>query len=201
LAPPVEPALRRAWGVRFDPAIATFGFLLPHKGILELLSAVAELRSRYPSIGLLAQCALHRDGVSREFEGTVRAHIDALGLRDRVLLSTQFLEPEEATLFLQLADLLVLPYQESAESTSAAVRFALATGRPVLAAASSIFADVAAAVHPIAPCDPPAIASAIDTTLADPALAARLVTQAERYTRATSWDRVAELYGELLDEL
>jgi hypothetical protein len=28
-----------------------------------------------------------------------------------------------------------------------------------------------------------------------------LVTQAERHTRATSWDRVAELYGELLDEI
>lgn len=201
LASPVEPSLRTSWGIHFDPAIATFGFLLPHKGILELLSAVAQLRGRYPSIGLLAQCALHRDGISHDFAATVRAHIEALGLTDRVLLSTQFLEPDEAALFLQLADLLVLPYHESAESTSAAVRFALAAGRPVLAAATSIFADAAPALYPIGKCDPTSIATAIDRVLADRALVARLVTQAERYTRATSWDRVAELYGELLDEL
>jgi glycosyltransferase involved in cell wall biosynthesis len=201
LAPPLEPSLRTAWGLRFDPVIATFGFLLPHKGLLELLSAIAELRVRHPSIGLLAQCALHRDGASHQYEATVRDHIEALGLRDRVLLSTQFLDPDEATLFLQLADVLVLPYQDTAESASGAVRFALATGRPVLATASEIFADVAAAVHPIAACEPGAIATAIDAVLADPGLSGRLVTQAERYTRATSWDRIAELYGELLDEL
>ena len=201
LAPPTDRTLRQAWGVRFDPLIGTFGFLLPHKGLLELLDAVAVLRTRYPSIGLIAQCALHREGISHQFAAAVHAHINVLGLRDRVLLSTEFLAPEEATLLLQLADLIVLPYKDTAESSSAAVRFALADGLPVLTTGVTLVGDVAAAASPLAACDGAAIAAAIEAVLADRALAARLITQAERHTRVTSWDRVAEQYGELLDQL
>ena len=197
----IDRSLRQSWGLRLDPVIGTFGFLLPHKGLLELLEAIDRLRARHRGIGLLAQCALHRDGISRQFESTVRARIDALALRRRVLLSTQFLEPEEALLFLQLADVIVLPYAETPESTSAAVRFALATGRPVLTTGGDIFGDVAGVTYPIAGSDPAAIEAAIDAVLADPKLASRLALQAERYARATGWDRVAEDYCELLDRL
>ena len=87
------------------------------------------------------------------------------------------------------------------ESTSAAVRFALSAGRPVLTTGGGIFGDVADATYPIASCEPGAIAAAIETVLADPALAAHLAQQAERRARSTSWDRVAEEYSDLLDRL
>jgi glycosyltransferase involved in cell wall biosynthesis len=200
---PVEDprTVREACGVPFDPLIGTFGFLLPHKGLLELLAAVKELQDDYPRLGLIGQCALHRDEISYRFEDTVRERIKKLGLSSSVLLSTQFVEPEEAVLFLQMADLLVLPYKETVESTSASVRFGLATGRPVITTNIDIFKDVAPAIYRIPSCDPREIANAIRAVLRDGVLAEKLAQQARHYTQATSWRRIAELYSDVIHSL
>ncbi len=46
--PQEDRSLREQWGVTLNPIVGTFGFLLPHKGILELLEAVAMLRREFP---------------------------------------------------------------------------------------------------------------------------------------------------------
>jgi glycosyltransferase involved in cell wall biosynthesis len=57
--------------------------------------------------------------------------ISALGLDDRIQMTTEFLPDDESFALLARADLLVFPYQDTGESSSAAVRNGLATGRPV----------------------------------------------------------------------
>ncbi len=198
---PEESSLRNTWGITFDPVISTFGFLLPHKGIIELLQALKLLRKDFPGLGLLAQAALHRDHVSREFEATVRQTIEQLGLSSSVLLSTDFVSPEEAALFLQLSDIVVLPYKKSAESSSAAVRFALATGRPVITTGAAIFGDVAASTFQVTSNDPEELAVGIRAVLTDHVLANDLAEKARRQVEATSWGRVAEDYLAFLQNL
>ncbi len=196
---PEERSLRKMWGITLDPVIGTFGFLLPHKGIIELLQAVKLLKREFPDLGLLAQCALHRDDISRHFEERVRETIEQLDLRSSVLLSTDFVAPEEAALFLQLSDIVVLPYKTTAESSSAAVRFALATGRPVITSGSAIFGDVAGSTYKVSSADPEELANAIRTVLTDQALADELTTEARRHVEATNWELVAKHYIALLN--
>jgi glycosyltransferase involved in cell wall biosynthesis len=192
---------RKDLGIDFNPAVGTFGFLLPHKGMLELLEAISRLKASYPQIGLLAQCSHHQDEISVRFEGIVRQRIRELDLESSVLLSTDFLPNEEAILFLQAADVLVLPYKKTAESASGAVRFALTAGRPVVTTWSEIFNDVSAAVYQISSSDPREIAEGVTTILRNPRLGQRLVQRAREHVEATSWDRVADQYLVLLRSL
>lgn len=56
--PDVSPAdVRDALRLGSRPLIGTFGFLLPHKGTLELVRAVDALRAEFPDLLLLGLCA------------------------------------------------------------------------------------------------------------------------------------------------
>lgn len=198
--PGEDLALRPELGITFQPAIGTFGFLLPHKGLLELLQAVHLLRRDFPRLGLLAQCALHHDPVSRQFEQKVRAAIRDLNLASAVLLSTEFLAPEEAVLFLQMADVLALPYGQTTESSSAAIRFAIAAGRPVITTEQPIFQDVREAVYQIPHNDPERLAEAIRGILADGEAAGNWAQRVRAYAQQASWPRVAQQYLAYLQE-
>jgi glycosyltransferase involved in cell wall biosynthesis/SAM-dependent methyltransferase len=193
--------LRKDFGIPFQPVVGTFGFLLPHKGILELLEAIKILREEFPSIGFLAQCALHQDGISREFESLVRRRIEDLGLTSCVLLSTDFLSPEEAVLFLQLSDLIVLPYKRTQESSSASVRFALATGRPVITTDLGIFGDVSQATYQLESDEPKTLAAGIRRILCDDDLANTFARRALLHAYSNSWERVGKYYIDLLDAI
>jgi glycosyltransferase involved in cell wall biosynthesis len=196
-----DRTLRKDWKLPFNPVIGTFGFLLPHKGVLELLEAFGLLHSDFPNLGLIAQCALHQDGISREFERTVRKRIKELGCSSSVLLSTRLLPAEEAALFLQLSDVVVLPYKETAESTSSAVRFALASGRPVITSSSAIFSDVAEVIYQVPSNKPQDIAAAVKDVLRNPELAEQLAERSRQHATSTSWDRIGALYSEWVASL
>jgi glycosyltransferase involved in cell wall biosynthesis len=190
--------LRRELKITFKPILGTFGFLLPHKGILELIEAMNLLRDEMPGIALFAQCALHQNPISQEFEEQVRARIRILGLERKVFLSTAFLQSEEALEFLQLADFLVLPYKESPESTSAAIRFALACSRPVITTKCGIFEDAADATYQIDSNEPQQIAAAIRRLVRDRKLSDQLAASARKHVEATNWSTVAKQYLDLL---
>jgi glycosyltransferase involved in cell wall biosynthesis len=192
--PEENRAIRSALGINFQPVIGTFGFLLPHKGILELLRALCILRGEFPNIGLVAQCALHHDPISREFEKDVRQAIRDLNLDDNVLLSTEFLSPEEAVLLLQMADVIALPYGKTRESSSAAVRFAIAAGRPIITTDQEIFADVRSVTYQIADNDQDHVAEAIHAVITENSLSERLSESVRRFSQEASWPRVAETY-------
>ncbi len=136
-----------------------------------------------------------------EFEQTVRERIAELGLENSVLLSTDFLPPEEAALFLQLSDLIVLAYGPTAESSSAAVRFALGAQRPVITTAGAIFTDVAGSTLQIESNSPQNIATAIRNVLRDASLAERLARKAHTFVEETKWDKVSADYVALLHSL
>ena len=121
--------------------IATYGFLLPHKGTLELIQAVGLMREQGVNVNLIAVCALHTDPLSATYEQECRDEIDRLGLTDSVRLITDFLHPEVSHLLLSIADVIALPYHASAESSSAALRFVLPVRRAVIASEIGIFDD------------------------------------------------------------
>jgi glycosyltransferase involved in cell wall biosynthesis len=150
--PPVTAAeARAALGLDDRPVIATFGFLLPHKGILELLDVLNDLRSDNPQLHLMALCALHPDPSSAEFEAEVRQRIADLNLESNVTLITEYLPELTARTILRASDVIALPYRQTEESASSALRFVLPAERPIVATNLPIFADAAEALVLVEP--------------------------------------------------
>lgn len=127
--------------------IASYGFCLPHKGLPQLLEAVAALVRQGKDVELLMLNAEYPVGESAELARALAAQIKELGVEDRVTQVTDYLSDAESFRQLSTADLIVFPYQETGESSSAAVRYGLAVGRPVAVTPISIFDDVGGAVY------------------------------------------------------
>ena len=128
------------------PIVGTFGFLLPHKGTLDLVEAVDQLRRTHPDILLLALCARYPTSSRSDYEDRIRAEIAARGMEDNVLLLTDYLSDEAARVLLRSADVIVLPYRDTGESSSAALRFVLPLGRAVAVTDQPLFDDAREAV-------------------------------------------------------
>ena len=111
--------------------IASYGFFLPHKGLFELIDAVKLLVDSGQNIKLKMINAEYPIPESAEMVKQARAKVIKLGMEPYVEIVSDFLPDEESLLHLSSADLIVFPYQETGESSSAAVRYGLASGKPV----------------------------------------------------------------------
>jgi glycosyltransferase involved in cell wall biosynthesis len=168
VALPSGPALaarRQSLRLTGKRVLATYGFLMPHKGLSVLIEAVPRLIAAQPDLHLLMVNAFYSKQASGAELKRLEQRIAELGLKDRVTLQTEFLEEEESLALLALADLIVFPYQNTEESSSAAVRMALLAERPVAVTPLAIFGDVASAVAWLPGVDSDALASGINELL------------------------------------
>jgi glycosyltransferase involved in cell wall biosynthesis len=196
--PAISPAeARRALGLGTRPVIGTFGFLLPHKGTLELLGIIDALRVEVPDICLLALSARHPDPSSEAYEQVVRAEIAARGLDDHVVLITDYLADEISRVALRGVDVIVLPYRHTEESSSAALRFLLPLERPIIVTGRSIFDDCAEGVLPVDPSDPLFLEDAVRRVLVDVELRADLARRAARTAHRFRWSRIIADHREI----
>jgi len=125
-----------------SPIIGSYGFLLPHKGVLETIEAVAILKIKYPNILFIACTSLHVSGASEDYLKSCENLIVQLQLQENVKMITKFLNPQESLYLLQACDVLVLPYGGTVESSSGAVRFCTAARRPLVLTKQPIFSDI-----------------------------------------------------------
>lgn len=143
--------------------VAAYGFLLPHKGLPELVEAVAMLIASGMSVHLNLINAEYPAIQSAQLKNQLIEKIASLKLQNHVTLCTDFLSDEESLLRLSNCDLIVFPYQETGESASAAVRYGIASGRPVATTPLPIFDDVSSAVFQLPGTSSTQIASGICT--------------------------------------
>jgi glycosyltransferase involved in cell wall biosynthesis len=127
--------------------VASYGFLLPHKGVVELIQAFKEVISQKSDTHLLLVNALYPAPVSYEYQQQCLEEIQKLGLESNITMINDFLDNKDTHEYLSSAQLLVMPYKQTQESASGAVKHALATKRPVLCTPSNIFSDVNQIVH------------------------------------------------------
>lgn len=165
--PPPAPGPRQlAANLQGKTIIASYGFLLPHKGMPELIEAFALLAKSDSKLHLLLVNAQYPVAVSAELADACRARIEQQDLKGRVTLITDYLTDEQSLSWLGMADAIVFPYQHTQESSSAAVRWGLSTGRPVFCTPLAIFEDVADAVTFLPGTDSQAMAEGIGQQLA-----------------------------------
>ena len=133
--------------VRVVKTVATYGFCLPNKGIIEFVKAARSLIDLGSDIDFKLINAEYPVNESQVLGGEIRELIDHLGLQGRMSLYNDFLPINESLELLRQADLVVYPYQSTNESSSAAVRNALAMVKPVLATPLAIFDDLRGSVY------------------------------------------------------
>ena len=189
--------VRAGLGLETRPVVGTFGFLLPHKGTLELVRAVGALRDEFPDICLLALCARYPDVTSDEYEAEVRAEIEHLGLAANVVLIEEYLPDETVRVILRAADVIALPYGQTEESSSAALRFLLPLERPLVITDRPVFADCREWTLPVDPNDPQGIENALRRILVDPELRETLAARAGDGARRFRWSRVIADHREI----
>jgi glycosyltransferase involved in cell wall biosynthesis len=144
-----------------DFVMASYGFFLPHKGLFELIDAVALLRAKGCNVVLNMFNAQYPNVESQQLVQQANLKIQALGLTQFIKLNSDFLSDEESLAQLKGADLVVYPYQETGESASGAVRFGLAALRPVAVTPLAIFDDVSQAVFKMPGCSTDQIADGL----------------------------------------
>ncbi len=189
------------WAAQLDDktVIASYGFLLPHKGVVELTEAFASLAATNDSLHLLLVNACYPVAASQELAAALRRRIAAPDLAGRVTFISDYLTDEQSLAWLSLARCIVFPYQHTQESSSAAVRWGLATGKSVLCTPLGIFEDVAEAVSFLPGTDSQALADGLRQWLAKPPEGNE---QRQRdWLRVHSWDRVSERLHNMLTAL
>lgn len=191
---------RNELGILGNPIIGSFGFLRPHKGVLEAIEAVGFLRDQYPDIKFLGVNALYPSEDSELYLKKCLERIDELQLNDNVTLLTSFLEMDQVIHYLHASDLIILPYYESKEGSSAAANTAVSAKRPLVISDSQIFRLINSVGHMIGSIDPHEIASEIHLLLSNPSLLEDLKTSAKNYVKTISYANVAEKYLDILEE-
>jgi glycosyltransferase involved in cell wall biosynthesis len=177
-----------------DPSvftIAAYGFLLPGKGIPELIAAFTLVKRRYPQARLALFNALYPVHVSDDEAKKCRALIQASGYAEAIRLHTAYQDNRETLHSLAACDVVVFPYQQTRESSSAAVRMGLASGRPVVCAPLGIFGDVEEIVHFLADVTPEAIAEGLCELIADPDKLLSKQQRQQAWLQSHAWEQVA----------
>lgn len=146
-----------------DFVLASYGFFLPHKGLLELIQAVGLLHNDGFKVRLEMVNAQYPGTVSRELIEQAHRLVERYNLRGIVNLSTDYLEDSDSLETLAKADLVIFPHQNTGESASGAVRYGIASGRPVAVTPIAIFDDVEGAVHRLPGTTPAELAAGIQS--------------------------------------
>jgi len=141
--------------------VTSFGFCLPHKGLVELISAIRILIDKGYDVELHMMNALHSAPLSALVAREIERAISAFELHESVCFDSAFLDDAEVFSRISAADLIVFPYQNTGESSSAAVRHGIASGVPVCVTPLAIFEDVLPAVNVLSGVTPEDLADGI----------------------------------------
>jgi len=196
--------VRSSLGLSNSIVIASFGFLLPHKGLRELVSAFALLRHDIPRAHLMLINAVYPVPESTTELHELKELIARLNLTETITLLTDFLDEEDIISRLASADVIVYPYQQTQESVSGAVKLGLASLSPVACTPLPIFDDGTDVMHRVSGFTPSAIAKDLALFLSDtPGLLARRERQRD-WVDIHAWPSLSQrlrdlIRGEVLD--
>lgn len=110
---------------------------------------------------------------------------------------SEYLPEETVRIMLRAADVIALPYADTEESSSAALRFLLPLERPLVITDRPVFADCRECTLAVDPDDPHGIEDALRRVLVDPKLRDTLATLAGDGARRFRWSRVIADHREI----
>ena len=178
--------------------LGSYGFMLPHKGILENIQALPEIKKKYPDVLYIVCCAMHEAQESRNYYETCQAFVKKHGLEPNVVFVTDFLPLEESMVLLQACHVLLMTYLPTEESASGAVRFCVAAQRPLITSKQKIFEEFKDCTLQVEQVTPRNIAEAVFKVLCTDQT--QVLKRMKEHSEATSWESVAEKFDVLYRE-
>jgi FkbM family methyltransferase len=201
-APPaLPPRPARRLGAGAAPRIGCYGFFLPGKGIPVLIEAFRAVRSEWPDGRLRLVNAAYGTAESDAEIAACRSLAERLGVAAHIEWETAFLPHERSLALLADCDLIVLPYQDSTESSSAALRSALGAGVASAVTPLPLFEEARAATLALSGIDAGAIASDLVRYLRADSLRATTERAARTWLVDRSWPAIARRLHGLLSGL
>jgi glycosyltransferase involved in cell wall biosynthesis/tetratricopeptide (TPR) repeat protein len=188
----IAPRVATPLDLTSAPLIGSYGFFLPHKGFEALIRAFSKLRTQWRNARLRLVTSEYPIWTSGEELARCRGIASALGLDEAIEWHTTYLENAQSLALLNECDLVVLPYQETAESSSAAVRTAISSRAPVMVTPIAIFDDVGDAVLRLSGTSPDAIADGLATAIHDASARTAVQDRAARWLKANDWVMLGE---------
>ncbi len=198
VGPAQPPPVPQQLGPGQPVLIGCYGFFLPGKGIPQLIEAMRILRRSWPGARLRLVNAAYDAPESRAEIDACRTAAAEAGLAEVIEFITDFLPHERSASLLRECDIVVLPYQASQESSSAAVRSALRSGRPVLVTPLPLFDEMEDAVIRLPGRGPTDIAQGLMAALQDQAARTAVTDAAQTWIADRSWDGIARRWDGML---
>jgi len=189
-----EPKLKKS---KFN--IASFGFMLPHKGIKELIEAFALVYKKNKRTHLFLINALYPDDIAKEYLKTCQETIQKYNLHEHITMKNEFISDKEVFYYLDKADLLVMPYKQTQESVSGAVRYSLSTLKPVLVTPIDIFKDISSIVHFTKDETPKEVSRAIINLMQDNDLLHCKEKLQKKWLEEHSWDKISNILQNIIN--
>ncbi|WIJ24018.1 glycosyltransferase [Devosia sp. RR2S18] len=172
-----------------DPVrLASYGFFLPNKGLIELIEAARLLKEEGFRFELDLVNAAFPAAVSYQLIEEAHSLVARYNLSDQVRLTTEFLSDAESLKLLSTSEIIVYPYQATAESASGAVRYGLAVGKAVAVTPSPIFDDVSQVVFALPGATPRELADGLKKLAYD--LRANTPLVSSVLARAAEWREI-----------
>lgn len=122
--------------------LATYGFFLETKGFINIIEAFKILKDQKYDIKLQMLNAKYSQAASSELIQKAQNLISKYKLEDYINLNTDYLSDQETIKRLHKTDLVVYPYEKTGESSSAAIRMAIAAKTNIAVTPQSIFKEV-----------------------------------------------------------
>ncbi len=181
------------------PIIASHGFMVENKGLLETLEAIKILVKEYPNLLYIALNAVNpRNISSAAMDKQFSQQILEFGLQNNVLHIPDFLETVEIQTILSTADIAVFAYPEAKETASGAIRLALSAKIPTIITQSSQLSDLQDIAYVVNTNQPGTIVAGIKALLQSPELAAKIKQNISTYTVSHDWQLLDLSYVKLI---
>ena len=193
-----EPIATTALKLQNKTVLASYGFLLPHKGIDVLIEAFRYFLQKQPNSHLLLITAQYPAEVSYEHLLACQQLISESQLTEQITLVSDFLTDEQSQAWLSLADCIIYPYQQTQESASGAVRWGLALQKPVFCTPLAIFDDVANIVHFLTGTQAQQIADGVYTGLKNTGVLAEKALLQKKWLEENDWEQLSQRLKHIL---
>ncbi|MFE1601970.1 glycosyltransferase [Methylobacterium sp. ID0610] len=182
--------------IKDDPHLTSFGFIMPHKGFQDIIHAMPIIKRFFPKCRLTLLSASQNNIKSEVTYFNLMDLISYYGLEKDVRIDTAFLETSQVTAILKASDLTLLPYQESSEGASGALRTCITAGVPLLISNSEIFSSAPSELPRFRGADPIDLAEKVIDCVKNKYRREQMSQISASIAKHRSWDAlVPELYG------
>lgn len=202
---PIEhPAGRTAEGTAGSPLLLTWGLIGPGKGLDWGLDSLRILRQSHPRARWTVAGQTHPKVLAHEgerYRQSLLAKARHLQLGDSVTFIDRYLSKHHLHSLVRSADVVVLPYDSTEQTSSGVLVEAVRAGVPVVATRfpQAMELERKGAVITVPHRDAAALAAAVDSLVSDPVRRGEMVAAQSEVAGEADWCQVARRYLHLVD--